>query len=328
VGFHGRTIVCVCIVAATALVPFGSAANGVRSITIHYRAHDGARRSAVVVVPPWVGNPDDSPMPLVISPHGRGVSARTNARLWGDLAAAGGFVVVSPDGQGRKLRRLSWGYPGQIEDLARMPQIVHRSLPWLHIDARQIFAVGGSMGGQEALLLAAQHPHLLAGAAAFDAVADFSLQYRNFVHMPCGPRCRKMWKEPLGRVLRRLAQKEVGGTPRDMPRAYAARSPITFARQLARACVPLELWWSTQDAVVSQQRRQSDRLFQRIRQLNRRAPITAFVGTWRHSHELPARLAAALAGFGLLPDVSTSAVAGVRVSRSSGHVCGPSGAAP
>src|SRR6266550_4402863 len=131
--------------------------------TIHYTTHDGYRRAAYVVLPDWYGPADNPPLPLIISPHGRGVSAEENVNRWGNLPMLGSFAVVNPDGQGRKFERLSWGYAGQIEDLARMPRIVKGSLPWLRIDQRRIYAFGASMGGQETLLLVARHPSLLAG---------------------------------------------------------------------------------------------------------------------------------------------------------------------
>ena len=42
------------------------------------------------------------------------------------------------------------------------------------------------MGGQETLLLVGRYPRLFAGAAAFDAVSNFALQYRNFRRLSCG----------------------------------------------------------------------------------------------------------------------------------------------
>ena len=63
-------------------------------------------------------------IPLVISPRGRGVGARLNALLEGNLPGEGDFAVVKPAGQGRRLRYYSGGDPGQIDDLARMPAIV------------------------------------------------------------------------------------------------------------------------------------------------------------------------------------------------------------
>ena len=106
------------------------------------------------------------------------------------------------------------------------------------------------MGGQETLLLAARHPGLLAGAAAFDPVTDMARRYRDFASLPCNRGCLRKWGDPLGFGLRRLARAEIGGTPRSAPRAYARRSPITYARALASSGVPLQLWWSRTDRVV------------------------------------------------------------------------------
>ena len=60
---------------------------------------------------------------------GRDLGARAGRRRTGERilrrAACGrGFAVISPDGMGRRLERLSYGYAGQIDDLARMPELV------------------------------------------------------------------------------------------------------------------------------------------------------------------------------------------------------------
>src|SRR5215831_11258491 len=44
----------------------------VRTIQIEYRTHDGDLRAAYVLVPDWYGPEQHPPLPLVISPHGRG----------------------------------------------------------------------------------------------------------------------------------------------------------------------------------------------------------------------------------------------------------------
>src|SRR5215218_4604624 len=169
--------------------------------TIRYTANDGRPHRAYVALPAWYGPRRNPSIPLVISPHGRGNRARTNLDSWGDLPDVGTFAVVSPDGQGRRLRRYSWGYAGQVRDLARMPSYVTRALPWLRIDRDRIYAVGGSMGGQESLLLAARRPGLLAGIAAFDSVTDLALQYRNFLRLRCHGRCTQGLHEPVGPAL-------------------------------------------------------------------------------------------------------------------------------
>jgi len=287
----------------------------VRVVTIRYRAHDGTPRHAYVVLPAWYGPSRNPRLPLIISPHGRGVGARANARLWGALPARGAFIVVNPDGEGRLLPRYSWGSAGQIADLARMPVIVHRALPWLHLDSRRVYAFGGSMGGQETLLLLARHPRLLAGAAAFDSVVDFALQYRSFRRLSCNAACHDEWNGPIGRSLQSLARQEIGGPPAERALAYRLRSPWTYARTIAASCVPLQLWWSVKDRIVIDQRRQSEALYRRILRLNPGAPVTAFVGAWNHSAEMRAssRLPAALAAFGLLPDAPRSSLSGMEV---------------
>src|SRR5581483_4854318 len=119
--------------------------------TIDYRSHTGRVRRAYVLLPSWYGPQRHPPIPLVISPHGRRIDGATNAKLWGDLPGLGPFAVVNPDGEGDHLDTYSWGAPGQIEDLAKMPAFVGTGLPWLNVDGRRVYALGGSMGGQETL---------------------------------------------------------------------------------------------------------------------------------------------------------------------------------
>jgi pimeloyl-ACP methyl ester carboxylesterase len=276
----------------------------VRVWKISYRAHNGARRNAYVALPLTYRPGEDPPIPLVISPHGRGITGRANVRLWGQLPAVGGFAVVSPDGQGRVLANYSWGSLGQVSDLARMPQIVHATLPWVHVDPRRIYALGGSMGGQETLLLLARYPRLLAGAAAFDPVVNFKLQYKEFPYLKCSRACRKTWGGSVGRSLQALAREELGGPPSKNPEAFKLRSPITYARALAFSHVPLQIWWSPKDRIVIDQQKQAGRLVHLIRQLNPRGDLVGFTGGWRHSAEMRSRtrLPVALAVFGLLPE--------------------------
>jgi hypothetical protein len=95
-----------------------------------------------------------------------------------------------------------------------------------------------------------------------------------------------------------------GGSPHKTPKAWARRSPLTYSRQIAASCVPLQLWWSVADRIVLDQHRQSGRLFYELRRLNPLAPVEAHTGYWNHSAEMQAatRLPLALANFGLLPE--------------------------
>ena len=274
-----------------------------RRVRIFYRSHTGASRAAFVLVPRSYRPHLDAPLPLVISPHGRGVSAKANASRWGNLPGIGNFAVVSPGGQGNRLRLYSWGAKGQIDDLARMPGIVASQIPWLGIDRSRIYAFGGSMGGQETLLLVARHPTLLAGAAAIDSLVDFPLQYRNFPRVACKAACRRAWSGPIGITLQKFARTEVGGTPQAAPAKYASRSPLSFAGRIARSCVPLQIWWSRSDRTVVDSWNQSGRLFQEIKSANSQAPLLGYVGSWHHAKAFRAAryLPIALAKFGLMP---------------------------
>lgn len=276
---------------------------GAREAVIHYRSHTGAVRKAYVLFPRWYGGARRPKLPLVISPHGRGRDGRSNSRLWGDLPSIGGFAVVNPDGQGDHLPTMSWGARGQIADLARMPVLVARALPQLRIDRDRIYAFGGSMGGHETLLLVALYPKLLAGAASFDGVSDFALQYHNFPRLGCNAVCLRLWRGTIGEGLQSLARREIGGSPETAARAYAARSPITHARAIAASCVPLQIWWSTADLIVRDSNRQSGHLLALVQRLNPRAPAEGFVGRWIHtaSFRATSRLPFALARFGLMP---------------------------
>lgn len=262
----------------------------VRRWQIAYRANDGSRRQALVILPRWYGPRRHPPIPLVISPHGRGASAAYNARFWGGLPAFGPFAVVNPEGQGRRLTLYSWAWKGQIDDLSRMPEIVTQALPWLRIDRRRIYAVGSSMGGQETLMLVARHPAGLAGAAALDSDTNMAARYRSFPQLPGG------------RNVQGLTRVEIGGTPDTVPRAYAARSPLDWAASIARSGVPLHIWWSTKDKIVTNQYDESGLLFREIKRIDPSAPVTQYVGTWAHSSEFraAARLPLALVHLGLI----------------------------
>ncbi len=246
----------------------------VRLVWVHYTAWNGAKRAALLVLPKWYGSKVHPSIPLVISPHGRGGTASRNASLWGGLPAFGPFAVVNPQGQGRKLTAYSWGWRGQIDDLARMPKILETALPWFHVDHSRVYAVGSSMGGQETLLFAALHPKLLAAAAPLDSATDMAARYRAFATTP-------------GEAgLQRLAQIEIGGTPAGAQQAYAARSPMSYVHQLATNGVPLDIWWSRSDKIVVNQNQESGRLYRAIMRANPKAPVEQFVGTWAHSHEM------------------------------------------
>jgi hypothetical protein len=76
-----------------------------RVVTVRYRAHDGQGRPAYVLLPTGVRPDNAQPLPLVISPHGRGVDALVNTHLWGDLP--GQYANQSGRRAARRQRTLS-----------------------------------------------------------------------------------------------------------------------------------------------------------------------------------------------------------------------------
>ncbi len=300
------------VATAAALMPASAASSrlvppvtprGTVATLIRYRSHNGTLRPAWLLLPAGYHG---QRIPLVISPHGRGVDAARNAELWGDLPGEGGFAVINPAGEGRRLQLYSWGDPGQIDDLARMPAIVRAH--GVNVDPRRIYAFGGSMGGQETLLLVARFPHLLRGAAAFDPATDMSRRYRDFASLKGGGE------------LRELARAEIGGTPRTDPRAYALRSPDHYVEQIALSGVPLQLYWSRTDRIITDQRLETGALADEIRSLNPRARLWDFEGNWVHTAEMrpERRLPRALARFGLLPWSKVPRLRGREVTRGPG----------
>ena len=189
-----------------------------------------ARRRVTARSPDAAGGLPRPGIPLVISPHGRGVDERSNGLLWGDLPGEGGFAVINPAGEGRRLHWFSWGAPGEIADLARMPQIVERL--GVHVDPHRIYAFGGSMGGQETLLLVATAP---ASARRGGCVRPGDRH---------GAPLSRLRAPAAREQLQRLAREEIGGTPAQLPSAYAIRSPDHYADAIAAVGVPLQLYWS------------------------------------------------------------------------------------
>ena len=266
---------------------------GVRIVPFVYRSHAGTARKAYLVLPAWYGPRRHPAIPLVVSPHGRGVNGEYNLRFWGDLPARGPFALVSPDGQGRRLPLYSWGWSGQIDDLRRMPELTRKAFPWLRIDARRIYGIGDSMGAQEVLLLAARRDSRLAGVAAFDPVTDMAARYRQWFVTP------GLQKLPP------LARREFGGTPAARPRAYAERSPSARLRAIATAGIPIQLWWSHRDQIIANQPEDTGAFYRRLVGAFPAAPVQEVVGYWLHAHAMhpETQLPAALACFGLVrPD--------------------------
>jgi len=271
---------------------------------------------------------------------------------WKELPADGPFALVCPDGLGRahdqasdpsdqppsNLGFFTYGYPGHITDLARMPSIVQETLPWLQLDLDHVYVLGSSMGGLETLLLAAQYPNgleggtgALAGAAAFDSPCDLGTQcgYLTNQPTPAGG------NPPAGTAARML--EEIGTKPPNRPgwketalfydfkaqtqwsirqllntlpvdqAKWDERSPLNDVSALSSLPFPLRTYWSTNDTIVgNQQTDQSGKLYAQIMAANQDADVQQTTGTWPHSEDFvhgspDDQITGALQSFGLIP---------------------------
>jgi poly(3-hydroxybutyrate) depolymerase len=246
-------------------------ASGTRLVTLRFRGPGGHEDAVVVAMPAWYGPRRHPALPLIISPHGRGGTARGNARRWGDLPGRLGVIVLNAGLSGRVLQRDSWAWPPEIEGLARLPRLVRQRVHYLRFDSRRIYAAGDSMGGQEALMLLARHPRLLAAVAAADPVTNFLERERQFA------------RSADSRGEKRRARVEVGASPQRAPWLYLRRSPYAYAATIASAGVPTRLWWSRLDRVViEQQKTQAGELFTAVKRRNPDAPISERITDDRH----------------------------------------------
>ena len=166
------------------------------------------------------------------------------------------------------------------------------------VDPHRVYAYGGSMGGQETLLLLARHPHLLAGAAASTPSRTWpgSTEHSRRCPAPGVPARPRRAARPATPGLARSER----AAPAATPRAFAERSPVACARAIAASCVPLQIWWSLADRVVVDQPRQSGKRCWNLRARTRapRSAGTSATGCTRTRCGRATRLPFALASSG------------------------------
>lgn len=229
-----------------------------RKIIYFVSEFDGSARQAVILGPDSMG---DELLPLVIVPHAAAFSAEATAAYWRDIPAKRGVIAVFPFGHPRKLELFSFGWHGQIEDLASLPRILTNiGYP---VDASRVYGVGISMGGMEVLLLAGKHPGLLAGVVAFNSVVDLDAWFYDTD------------------MLKPQMMEEIGNTPEEMPEEYAERSPINYAATIAR--IPVLLYWDPIDKMVRfQSEKQSGLLYRKVKEADPDAPIEERIHHYGH----------------------------------------------
>ena len=84
----------------------------VRRVRFTYLANGGRRREGFVVLPRWYNAREHPPLPLVIAPHGRGISPQANLRLFGRTAGVRPVRRCRPGGTGATADPLLVGMAG------------------------------------------------------------------------------------------------------------------------------------------------------------------------------------------------------------------------
>jgi pimeloyl-ACP methyl ester carboxylesterase len=193
-------------------------------------------------------------------------------------AAVTGQIVVAPRSQGRVLGGISLAWQDHLDATWEVVREVCDRF------RAEVVVVGGlSMGGQEALVLAAQHADEVAAVWAVNPVVDLA-----------------RWHDDIrdGRTSDALLgadntiREEVGGAPSELPEEYARRSPITYAATLAATAV--RLVWSDADTIIpGQAHHHAHALAEKLRAVGglvdertvTHAPISPTDDPGRYAHE-------------------------------------------
>jgi pimeloyl-ACP methyl ester carboxylesterase len=150
-------------------------------------------------------------------------------------AAMLGITLVSPYSGGRSGDGVSLAWHEHIDGAVRLAMDEAAGNP--------VGSAGLSQGGLEALVAAGRHSESIDAVHAVNAVVDVA-----------------RWYDDMGQCAgaglaeahaRDLIRHEIGGTPKEVPAEYAARSPFSYIAQLGR--VASTIVWTPEDSVVAGQ---------------------------------------------------------------------------
>ena len=159
---------------------------------------------------------------------------RANARFWGDLPAVGQSRVINPDGMGRRFERFSDGYAGQIDDLAKMPDLVSARSRGFGSTARASTRSERAWRSGDAAPRRAPSA-LPAGAVAMDSVTDLARRYHQLPEVPATRPASSARATPSAVCSEATMREEVGGRPDQVPAAYQCEAlEARFGRSRAR----------------------------------------------------------------------------------------------
>jgi dipeptidyl aminopeptidase/acylaminoacyl peptidase len=194
------------------LLSLGDAPPGRPARSVTFASSDGTAVQAWVATPPG-----DGPFPAILEIHGGPHSAvyekyEPGAQTWLDHGYAWMSVNYrGSTGFGSHFQEQIWGDLGhwELEDI-----VAARS--WLVAEGiandDEVFSFGGSYGGSMTLYALGKRPDLWIGGIALAAVGDYAAAY-----------------DQSSDALKAALAGWMRGTPSQLPQAYAACSPITYA---------------------------------------------------------------------------------------------------
>lgn len=152
--------------------------------TLNSFQHDDLERTYLLQVPPAYDG--SQPVPLVLSFHGGGGNANTQIQTSGfsELADEEGFIVVYPNGTGRRADELltwnggaccAYAAENQIDDVGFVRALIAELEAQYNIDPKRIFATGMSNGGIFSYRLACDASDIFAAVAPVAGTQNYAL---------------------------------------------------------------------------------------------------------------------------------------------------------
>ena len=163
------------------------------------------------------------PVPLLTSLYGLGETMVDGWRRYAQPANDRGWLMVVPD---MRQNTISPAVRQDIIDAVNWVRDHHS------VDENRMYLAGFSMGGNKALVMAAQYPSTFAAVVAHRSITNLSNWYYETSSF------RKGWLEA-----------ELGGKPNDVPFEYQRRSPYSQVQNYRH--IPTALTHGTEDTVVS-----------------------------------------------------------------------------
>ncbi len=191
----------------------------VRVIT-YTSSYDQKPRNATLQIP--LGYDPTIPVPLLVSLYGLGETMTDGWKRYAMEANARGWLLLVPD------QRQNTISPAVRQDIIDAVNWVKH---YYTVDDSRIYLAGVSMGGNKALIMAAQYPHVFAAVVAHRPITNLSQWYYETTPF------RRGWLEA-----------ELGGKPNEVPFEYQRRSPYSQVQNFRH--MALALTHGTLDTVV------------------------------------------------------------------------------